>query len=484
MGNNPLGQVTSQANRTIDRTVDATIKSGIKTVTGVLTGKGGSSAKQQPPTPNSQPGPGAGRATGTVQSAPRQEVVQQGYVVNSQVDADGNVSYSTQIPGLNQEGTFILAEEKNKPGSFYPVVTWKEQGQEKDKVVVLQGDVYFPNKNMQRAQLGYIDPTGKGFVAYTGQTSIPDPDKVITAIRNPENGETETIVLPIVRAGQAIVPKVPKVGAKEQNVAQGNTATSPEPQPSEQTQSEATKTSKDEAVKDYSAIEKSAKFLATSPDYVALSPDKYKFDLKYATADNFTGQNIYGPLTTPYINKAMSANLDKASELLQDKLPGAKLVVYDAARPLSAQQALWDIKQDASYVSKPDPNKHGGHTAGMSIDVGIVDKDGKLLDMGTAFDYFGKKANSSPGHDQSLVTAGEITKEAAKNRGILRSVMMDAGFTPLSTEWWHFDVVPSDNKGYQELKNQVGDDSAGYQKLYKQNKEYIQSTGKFPPIKE
>ena len=36
---------------------------------------------------------------------------------------------------------------------------------------------------------------------------------------------------------------------------------------------------------------------------------------------------------------------------------------------------------------------------------------------------------------------GVISREAQRNRQLLRSVMRQAGFTPLRTEWWHFNLI-------------------------------------------
>ena len=60
----------------------------------------------------------------------------------------------------------------------------------------------------------------------------------------------------------------------------------------------------------------------------------------------------------------------------------------------------------------------------------IVDaKTGKEVDMGGTFDYFGEE--SHPDYKN-------ITSEQYNNRMILRQAMMNHGFEPVDTEWWHF----------------------------------------------
>ena len=40
--------------------------------------------------------------------------------------------------------------------------------------------------------------------------------------------------------------------------------------------------------------------------------------------------------------------------------------------------------------------------------------------------------------EEQLVAKGRITREAQRNRQLLREVMQYAGYKPLRTEWWHF----------------------------------------------
>jgi D-alanyl-D-alanine dipeptidase len=49
--------------------------------------------------------------------------------------------------------------------------------------------------------------------------------------------------------------------------------------------------------------------------------------------------------------------------------------------------------------------------------------------MGTPWDYF--DLASWPDSDQ-------VSTQQQANRLLLRKYMLEAGFTPLTTEWWHF----------------------------------------------
>ena len=163
--------------------------------------------------------------------------------------------------------------------------------------------------------------------------------------------------------------------------------------------------------------------------------------LMYARADNFTGQVLYTDLTRAYLHPKAAAALAKAQRRLKQLRPDLSLKVYDAARPMSIQQRMWDKVKGTSkyfYVSNP---AHGGglHNYGMAVDITLCDARGDTLDMGTKIDYMGAAAHID--REEALVKSGRISRQAQKNRQLLRQVMRYAGFRPLRTEWWHFNLV-------------------------------------------
>lgn len=97
--------------------------------------------------------------------------------------------------------------------------------------------------------------------------------------------------------------------------------------------------------------------------------------------------------------------------------------------------------EQEQYVASP----YGGgsvHGYGSAVDVTIVDGDGKELDMGTPFDFFGDKAQ--PRYHQRFLDSGELSLEQVTNRERLREVMKQAGFIPIESEWWHFNAFPKE----------------------------------------
>lgn len=163
--------------------------------------------------------------------------------------------------------------------------------------------------------------------------------------------------------------------------------------------------------------------------------------LMYSRPDNFTGTVLYGDLREAYLHPKAAKALAKAQRRLKQLHPGLSLKVYDAARPMSIQQKMWNkVKNTPKYFYVSNPAHGGGlHNYGMAVDITICDSRGDTLDMGTKIDYMGAAAHID--REQQLVSRGRISKRALANRRLLRQVMRYAGFKPLRTEWWHFNYV-------------------------------------------
>ena len=130
--------------------------------------------------------------------------------------------------------------------------------------------------------------------------------------------------------------------------------------------------------------------------------------------------------------------LEEAQRLLKEEHPSYSLIVYDAARPMSVQQTMWNaVKGTPKYIYVSNPARGGGlHNYGLAVDVSIVDGEGKPLPMGTPVDHLGREAHITA--EAELVAQGKLTEAERQNRLLLRRVMKAAGFRPLPSEWWHF----------------------------------------------
>lgn len=162
-------------------------------------------------------------------------------------------------------------------------------------------------------------------------------------------------------------------------------------------------------------------------DFVAVSayiPD-IQVDLKYATADNFTGQVIY-EFSDVYLRYGTVKKLVAVQQELRSS--GYALKIWDGFRPVSAQEKLWEICPDPTYVSHPVTGSRS-HCRGSAVDVTLVDSDGNEVAMPTGFDDF------SPFADRDY---SDCEIEAANYAMFLETIMEAHGFVGYSGEWWHF----------------------------------------------
>lgn len=173
---------------------------------------------------------------------------------------------------------------------------------------------------------------------------------------------------------------------------------------------------------------------------VADEAPEVRISLMYTRDDNFTGKVLYGNLREAYLHPITMEALKKADMRLRQLHPDLRLMVMDATRPMSVQQKMWDAVKNTSkriYVSNP---KNGGglHNYGLAVDVTLCDLNGDTLTMGVKIDNMTNLSHTDK--EEELLRQGKISKEAYANRRLLREVMVYAGFKPLRTEWWHFNI--------------------------------------------
>ena len=147
-------------------------------------------------------------------------------------------------------------------------------------------------------------------------------------------------------------------------------------------------------------------------------------DLRYASENNFTEQQLY-PFELCLLRKSTAEKL--ATVQAEVKKDGYRLKIWDAYRPLGVQEKLWEVVSDPIYVA--DPAVGSNHNRGAAVDVTLVDENDEELIMPTGFDDFTERASRS---------YSDIPEEAEKNMNYLTDVMVRNGFTPIQSEWWHF----------------------------------------------
>ncbi|MBO5465968.1 MAG: M15 family metallopeptidase [Prevotella sp.] len=173
---------------------------------------------------------------------------------------------------------------------------------------------------------------------------------------------------------------------------------------------------------------------------IADEAPEVRISLMYTRADNFTGRVLYTSLREAYLHPITMKALKKADERLRQLRPDLRLMVMDATRPMSVQQKMWDAVKNTNqkiYVSNP---KNGGglHNYGLAVDLTLCDLNGDTLTMGVKIDNMTSLSHIDK--EGLLLKQGKISREAYDNRRLLREVMRYAGFKPLRTEWWHFNI--------------------------------------------
>lgn len=190
-------------------------------------------------------------------------------------------------------------------------------------------------------------------------------------------------------------------------------------------------------------------------------------ELKYSTEDNFVGEDMYGTLEDAYFEREFAAKLAHAQRLLTLRKPSYRLLIYDAARPLSVQRYMRSLVEGTELQSfVADGTKGGRHNYGVAVDLTLATNNGTPLDMGALFDDFTEAAavKGTPDTDdpksrtpevyrryaEEQVQRGIISREAADNRLLLIEVMYEAGLVPYRREWWHFEEISSMSKVREE----------------------------------
>lgn len=148
-------------------------------------------------------------------------------------------------------------------------------------------------------------------------------------------------------------------------------------------------------------------------------------ELKYAARDNFTGKSIYA-FKDAYLRYGTVKKLMQAADELAER--GLYIKIWDAFRPYSAQLMLWESCPDENYVSNPQTGSNS-HCRGRTVDITLVDGQGRELTMPSGYDDF------TPLADRDYSDCSAI---AAENALVLQEIMEKYGFKGYQKEWWHY----------------------------------------------
>lgn len=155
-------------------------------------------------------------------------------------------------------------------------------------------------------------------------------------------------------------------------------------------------------------------------------------DLRYATANNFVGEQLYPSNARCLVHESLAPGLTTAAAALRSR--GRILVFWDCYRPHSVQVRMFQVVPNPNWVARPGSLARS-HETGRSVDVTTADAYGRLSEMGTGFDDFSPAATAF---------ADGISARAAAERAALRDAMSAGGLAVYSGEWWHFNGPGAD----------------------------------------
>jgi D-alanyl-D-alanine dipeptidase len=153
-----------------------------------------------------------------------------------------------------------------------------------------------------------------------------------------------------------------------------------------------------------------------------------KYDIRYATTNNFMSTAFYGQARAFMQRPAAEAVMRAHRQL---KARGYGLLIHDAYRPWAVTKMFWEATPAAQRVFVADPSQGSRHNRGCAVDLTLYDlATGEPVQMVGGYDEFS---------DRSYPDYPGGTSRQRWHRELLRQVMESEGFTVYEAEWWHFD---------------------------------------------
>jgi CubicO group peptidase (beta-lactamase class C family)/D-alanyl-D-alanine dipeptidase len=170
-----------------------------------------------------------------------------------------------------------------------------------------------------------------------------------------------------------------------------------------------------------------------------------RYDLRYATANNFMGTVFY-PSAHAFLQRPAAEAVARAHRKLQSY--GYGILIHDAYRPWYATKMFWEATPDSQRIFVANPAQGSRHNRGAAVDLTMYDlATGTPVRMTGGYDEFS---------DRSFPDYPGGTTLQRWQRDLLRRAMEEEGFTVYDVEWWHFDYrdwrrYPVLNRTFEEL---------------------------------
>jgi D-alanyl-D-alanine dipeptidase len=181
-------------------------------------------------------------------------------------------------------------------------------------------------------------------------------------------------------------------------------------------------------------------------DLATLDPT-IKFDIRYATTNNFVGEVFYRQAKA-FLQRPAAEALLRAHQWL--KKSGFGLLIHDAYRPWYVTKMFWDATPDDKKIFVANPSEGSRHNRGCAVDLTLYDlKTGKQVTMTGGYDEMSERSYADYPGGTSL---------ERWHRDLLHEAMTMQGFAVYPFEWWHFDYkdwkkYPIGTKTFEELTN-------------------------------
>ena len=153
-----------------------------------------------------------------------------------------------------------------------------------------------------------------------------------------------------------------------------------------------------------------------------------RFDIRYATANNFMGIPLY-ERPAAFLQRPAAEALGRANARL--KAAGYGLLIHDAYRPWFVTRMFWDATPPENRIFVANPANGSRHNRGAAVDLTLYElSTGRAVEMPGRYDELSRRSYAD--------YFGGTTRQRWL-RDLLRREMEAQGFTVIAEEWWHFD---------------------------------------------
>ena len=153
-----------------------------------------------------------------------------------------------------------------------------------------------------------------------------------------------------------------------------------------------------------------------------------KFDIRYASSNNFMGFALY-ERSAAYLQRPAAEALGRVERSLKSQ--GYGLLIHDGYRPWFVTKMFWDATPDSAHMFVADPAQGSRHNRGCATDLTLYDlKTGRAVEMTGSYDEMSPRSYAN--------YVGGTSRERWL-RDLLRREMQAQGFAVYPEEWWHFD---------------------------------------------